>query len=64
MPTISIWNFIETLPLKDGLKITNAKQFHMNDENDTKTNDLCKCIKSDSTRMALKMDGSTTPHDV
>lgn len=31
----------------------------MNDENDTKTNDLCKCIKSDGMRMGSKMNGYT-----
>lgn len=60
MPTISIWNVFCNEKNKGwAKKITNAKPFHMNDENDTKTNDLCKCIKSDGTRMGLKMDGYT-----
>lgn len=32
-------------------KIIKTKPLHMNDKNDAKTNDLCACIKSDSTRM-------------
>lgn len=51
--------FSATRKIKDGQKIAKAKPFHMNDENDTKTNDLCKCIKSDGTRMGSKMNGYT-----